>query len=250
MLVVITSLVPDDVGNTLGDRFSDSMGLTGDSAAVVNDTLGQDVSSDRRVGRRLRHADHRVELRPRDAADVRTGPRPLHRRRLRLDRGQPGLAGRLPGHARRPDRRGLGPRRHRGRPHVVVVDRQPRPADLLLVVVGARAAARPAPLPGALPRCCAVDDRHRPARERLRHLHAAVHQPLPRQLRRLRPGARDRHLADRLRRRPGARGRHRAAADHDRLPAVPLVPVRRAAGRAAAARPHPRLHPPLPGGQA
>jgi membrane protein len=45
MLVVITSLVPDDIGSTIGERFSDSMGLTGDSATVVNDTLNQDVSS-------------------------------------------------------------------------------------------------------------------------------------------------------------------------------------------------------------
>jgi membrane protein len=45
MLVVITSLVPDDIGTRIGERFSDSMGLSGDSASVVNDTLGQDVSS-------------------------------------------------------------------------------------------------------------------------------------------------------------------------------------------------------------
>jgi membrane protein len=45
MLVVVTSLVPDELGKLVGERFSDSMGLTGASADTVQTTVTQDVGS-------------------------------------------------------------------------------------------------------------------------------------------------------------------------------------------------------------
>ena len=45
MLVVVVSLVPDKFGVPLGDRFTESLGLTGDSADMVDDTLGRQVAT-------------------------------------------------------------------------------------------------------------------------------------------------------------------------------------------------------------